>query len=141
MEYLTGDCEDPMWEDMKIAHPRVKHHKEKTCVSVIHTLSVKSNRHTSQTGLNTLNNNFSSVAQSCLTATLWTEARQAPLSITYSRSLLKLMFIVSVMPSNHLILCRPFLLLLSIFPSIRVFSNESVLHSRWPKYWSFCSFN
>ena len=62
-----GDCEDPVWEDMKIAHPRVKHHKEKTCVSVIHTLSVKNNRCTSRTGLNTLNNNFSSVAQSCPT--------------------------------------------------------------------------
>ena len=62
-----GDCEDPMWEDMKIAHSRVKHHEEKTCVSVIHTLSVKSNRRTSRTGLNTVNNNFSSVAQSCPT--------------------------------------------------------------------------
>ena len=59
------------------------------------------------------------------------------LSITNSRSLLKLMSIESVMPSNHLILCHPLLLLPSIFPSIRVFSNESVLHIRWPKYWSF----
>ncbi|CAI9172823.1 unnamed protein product [Rangifer tarandus platyrhynchus] len=56
-----------MWEDMKIAHPRVKYHKEKTCISIIHTLSVKSNGHTNQTGLNTLNNNFSSAAQSCPT--------------------------------------------------------------------------
>ena len=62
---------------------------------------------------------------------------QASLSITNSRSLLKLMSIESVMPSNHLILCHPLLLLPSIFPSIRVFSNESVLHIRWPKYWSF----
>ena len=69
--------------------------------------------------------------------TPWTAACQASLSITSSRSLLKLMSIESVMPSNHLILCRPFLLLPSIFPSIRVFSNESVLHIRWPKYWSF----
>ena len=68
---------------------------------------------------------FSSVTQSCLP--LWTAARQASLSITNSRSLLKLMSITSVMPSNHLILCRPLLLLPSIFPSIRVFSNESVL--------------
>ena len=75
-----------------------------------------------------------------LFATQWTTARQASLSITNSQSLLKLMFIESVMPSNHLILCRPLLLPTSIFPSIRVFSNESVLHSRWPKYWSF-SFN
>ena len=70
----------------------------------------------------------------------WTAARQASLSITNSRSLLKLMSIESVMPSNHLILCHPLLLLPSIFPSIRVFSKESVLHMRWPKYWSFsCS--
>ena len=75
-----------------------------------------------------------------LFATPWTVARQASLSITNSRSLLKLMFIESVMPSNHLILCHPFLLSPSIFPSIRVFSNESALHIRWPKYWSF-SFN
>ena len=59
------------------------------------------------------------------------------MSITNSQSLLKLMSIVSVMPSNHLILCHPLLLLPSIFPSIRVFSNESVLHIRWPKFWSF----
>ena len=67
----------------------------------------------------------------------WTAARQASLSITSSLSLSKLMSIESVMPSNHLILCRPLLLPPSIFPSIRVFSNESVLHIRWPKYWSF----
>ena len=66
-----------------------------------------------------------------------TAARQASLSITNSWSLLKLMFIELVMPSNHLILCRPLLLLPSIFPSSRVFSNESVLCIRWPKYWSF----
>ena len=68
------------------------------------------------------------------------EARQASLSITNSQSLLKLMSIESVMPSNHLILYHPLLLLPSIFPRIRVFSNESALHIRWPKYWSF-SFN
>ena len=67
-----------------------------------------------------------------LFATQWTAARQASLSITNSRSLPKLMSIESVTPSNHLILCRPLLLLPSIFPSIRVFSNESVLHFRWP---------
>ena len=67
----------------------------------------------------------------------WTAARQASLSITNPQSLLKLMSIESVMPSNHLILCRLLLLLPPIPPSIRVFSNESVLHSRWPKYWSF----
>ena len=69
--------------------------------------------------------------------TPWTAARQAFLSITNSRNLLKLMSIKSVMPSNHLILCCPLLLPPSIFPSISVFSNESVLHIRWPKYWSF----
>ena len=75
-----------------------------------------------------------------LFVTPWTAAHQASLSITSSRSLLKLMSVESVMPSNHLILCRPLLLLSSIFPSIRVFSNESALCIRWPKYWSF-SFN
>ena len=69
--------------------------------------------------------------------TPWTVAHRASLSFTVSHSLLKLMSIESVMPSNHLILCCPLLLLLSIFPSIRVFSNESALHIRWPKYWSF----
>ena len=72
-----------------------------------------------------------------LFATPWTAACQASLSITNSRSSLKLMSIQSVMPSNHLILCRPLLLLPSVFPSIRVFSNESALYIRWPKYWSF----
>ena len=67
----------------------------------------------------------------------WPSACQAYLSITNSRSLLTLMFIESVMPSNHLILCHPFLLPPSIFPSIRVFSHESVLPIRWPSYWSF----
>ena len=69
--------------------------------------------------------------------TPWTAACQASLCITNSWSLLKLVSIELVMPSNHLILCRPLLLLPSIFPSIRVFSNESALHIRWPKYWSF----
>ena len=72
-----------------------------------------------------------------LFVTPWTAARQASLSFTISESLPKLMSTESVMPSNHLILCRPLLLLPSIFPSIRVFSNESALYIRWPKYWSF----
>ena len=72
--------------------------------------------------------------------TPWTVARQASLSITNSRSLLKLMSIELMMPSNHLILCRPLFLPPSIFPSIRVFSSESVLYIMWLKYWSF-SFN
>jgi len=75
-----------------------------------------------------------------LFVTPWTTACQASLSIINSRSLLKLISIESVMPSNHLILCHPLLLLPSIFPSIRVFSSESALRIRWPKYWSF-SFN
>ena len=69
-------------------------------------------------------------------ATPWTAACQASLSFTISRSLLKRLSMESVMPSNHLILCHP-LLLLSVFPSIRVFSNESAIHIRWAKYWSF----
>ena len=81
---------------------------------------------------------FSLVSQSCPTlCDCRTAARQASLSITISRNLLKLMSIKSVMPSNHLILCHPVFLLPSIFPSIRVFSNESALCIRWPKYWSF----
>ena len=87
---------------------------------------------------------FSSVTQSCLTlcdpmnhSTPACESQQASLSITNSQSLLKLMPIELVMPSSHLILCRPLLLLPPIPPSIRVFSNESTLRMRWPKYWSF----
>ena len=88
-------------------------------------------------------NHFSSVqllSRVQLFVTPWTAACQASLSITNSRSSLKLMSIELVMPSNYLILCCPHLLLPSIFPSITVFSNESVLHNRWPKYWNF-SFN
>ena len=84
--------------------------------------------------------NFSSVQSLSLLrlfATPWTAAHQASLSITNSWSLLKFMSIESVMPSNHLILCRPLLLLPPIFPSIRVFSNESALCIKWPKYKSF----
>ena len=79
---------------------------------------------------------FSSVAQSCLFTTPWVAAHQASMSITNSRSLLKFMSI-ELVSSNHLILCHPLLLPPSIFPSLRVFSNESVLRIRWPKYWSF----
>ena len=79
-----------------------------------------------------------SVAQLCLTlCDPWTAARQASLSFTISQSLLKLMSIGLVMPSNHLILCCPFFLLPSIFPSIRVFSIEPAFHIRWPEYWNF----
>ena len=79
-----------------------------------------------------------SVAQPCPNFMIpWTAACQASLSITNSQSLVKLMSLELVMPSNQLILCHPLLLLPSIFPSIRVFSSESTLHMRWPKYWSF----
>ena len=78
-----------------------------------------------------------SLSRVLLFVTPWTAAHQASLSFTVSWNLLKLMSIELVMPFNHLILCRPLLLLPSVFPSIRVFSNESVLHIRWPKYWSF----
>ena len=74
-----------------------------------------------------------------LFAKLWTTVSQASLSITNSQSLCKLMSIDSVMPSKHLILCQPLLLLPSIFPNIKVFSHESFLHMTWPKYWSFSS--
>ena len=83
---------------------------------------------------------FSSVqllSRDWLFATPWTSAHQASLSITNSQNLPKLMSIELVMPSNHLILCHPLLFLPPIFPSIRIFSNESVLRIRWPKYWSF----
>ena len=85
-------------------------------------------------------NSFQSLSRVRLFVTPWTAACQAFLYITNSRSLPKLMSIESLMPSNHLIFCHPLLLLPSIFPSIRVFSNESALRIRWPKYWSF-SFN
>ena len=88
--------------------------------------------------LRTVYHQFSSVAQSCPTlCNPMNLSTPGLLSITNSQSLHKLMSIKSVMPSNHLILCRPLLLLPSIFPSIRVFSNESTLCIRWPKYWSF----
>ena len=85
------------------------------------------------------NNRTSVKSLSCvqLFGTPWTAAHQASLSTTTSQSLLKLMSIESLMPSNHLILCHPLLFPPSVFPSIRVFSNESVFHIRWPKYWSF----
>ena len=80
---------------------------------------------------------FQSLSRVQLFVTPWTAACQASLSITNARNLLKLMSIESVMPSSHLILCCPLLLLPSIFTSIKVFSSESVVHNRWPKYWSF----
>ena len=78
-----------------------------------------------------------SLSRVCIFATPWILAHQDSLSITNSQSLLKLMSIESVMPSNHLVFCHPLLIMPSVFPSIRVFSNESFLLIRWPKYWSF----
>ena len=89
---------------------------------------------------NTAISSVQSLSRVRLFATPWTAARQASLSITNCQSLLRLMSLESVMPSNHLILCHPLLFLPSIFPSIRVFSSESALCIRWPNYWSF-SFN
>ena len=84
-----------------------------------------------------VNNSVQLLSHVRLFETPWTAARQASLSVTNSQSLFKLISFESVMPSNHLILCCPLLLLSSIFPSIRVFSNESILHMRWPKHCSF----
>ena len=102
---------------------------------------IKKNWITCHISSNSMVIQFSSVQFSCSvvsdSVTPWIAARQTSLSITNSRSSLKLMSIESVMPSSHLMLCRPLLLLSPIPPSIRVFSNESTLHMRWPKYWSF----
>ena len=101
-------------------------------------MSIK--RGTDKDAVHIYNGIFSSVQslnRARLSVTPWTAACQASLSINNPQSLLKLLCIESVMPSNHLILCHPLLLPLSIFPSVRVFSSESVLHNRWPKYWSF----
>ena len=87
--------------------------------------------------IHTCNQSVQSLSHVHLFVTPWIAALQASLSITHTQSLLKLMCIESVMPSNHLILCCPLHLPTSIFHSIRVFSKESVLHNRWPKYWSF----
>ena len=125
---------------MSIGFPRTVDYPPPRC-SVL-DLTQKSKTGTSQLEATycTVLNCFSSVQSLShvpLFATPWTAARQASLSITNSRSPPKPMSIESVMPSSHLILCHPLLLLPSIFPSIRVFSNESTLRIRWPEYWSF----
>jgi len=113
----------------------------KHCISVIRRLIKKkytlTNKILSSLLLQCDFSSVQSLSRVLVFATPWTAARQAPLSITNSRSLPKPMFIKLVMPSNHLILCHPLLLLPSIFPSIRIFSNESALRIRWPKFWSF----
>ena len=119
-----------------MVHPRCRQWwgalpvKNEKAIKTDHLLSI----------LNNVRDRISSVQSLSLVrlfATPWIAARQASLSITNSRSSPKLMSIKSVMPSSHLILCRPLLLLPPIPPSIRVFSNKSTLHIRWPKYWSF----
>ena len=100
-------------------------------------MGIRRPRFWSQDSYNTISQSVQLPSRVWLFATPWTAAWQASLSITNSQSLLKLISIESVMPSNHLILCCPLLLLNSIFPSIRVFSNESVFRIRWSKYWSF----
>ena len=120
---------------MQISRAAAQNWKQSKCLS-------KGERINCETARQTILFSQSVQSLSCvwLFATPWTTAHQAFLSITNSRSSPKLMSIESVIPSNHLILCHPLLLPPSIFPSIRVFSEESALHTRWPKYWSF-SFN
>ena len=98
------------------------------------------NRHMKKCSASLIISSAQSLSHVWLFATSWTAAQQASMSITNSQGLLKLMPVELVMPSNRLILCHPLLLPPSIFPNIRVFSNESALHTRWPKYWRF-SFN
>ena len=99
--------------------------------------SKEDDQHTHKSMLNIQFSSVQSLSRVQLIVAPWTAAHQASLSITNSRSLIKLTSIESVMPSSHLILCCPLFLLLPISPSIRVFSNESTLHMRWSKYWSF----
>ena len=98
------------------------------------------NRHMKRCSASLIISSVQSLSRVRLFATPWTAARQASMFISNSQGLLTLMFIKSVMPANHLILCHPLLLPTSIFPNIRVLSNESALRIRWPEYWSF-SFN
>ena len=118
-----------------------KHNMNKVILIILHSLNLISSGQSLCSFLpfqvHVQSSSVQSLSLVWLFVTPWIAARQASLSITNSRSLLKLMSIELVMPSSHLILCCPLLLLPSIFPSIRVFSNESVLHIRWPKYWSF----
>ena len=139
MKDIYDLCKEFSWRSLSIpsftreycytsAHPIRAIHSHRTEKSEFHTTAlVKSHKF----------NSVQLLSHVLLFETPWTAACQASMSITNSWSLLKLMFIESVMPSNHLILCHPLLLLPSIFPSIRVFSNESALHIRQLKYWSF----
>ena len=135
-DFKEGICHLLSWVYWKLSYKKCQQTRSPTAdewirkLWYIHTMEFES-------VLRRLMKKWKSLSGARLFATLWTAARQASLSISNSQSLLKLMTIESVMPSNHLILCRPLLLLPSIFPSIRVFSNESVLPIRWPKHWSF----
>ena len=128
---------------LKLALQKAEEPEIRLTTSVRSSKKQESSRKTSTSALFTMPklltvfSSVQSLSRVWLFATSWTAACQASLSITNSQSLPKLMSIESVMPSNHLILCRPLLLLPSNFPNIRVFSNESGLHIRWPKYWEF----
>ena len=145
LKYLTFKLFFKYWKISYFRKPAyciTRHSKARCLLVCFHKNSIQVRMHISW-GQEFLSIQFSSVqllSRVRLFATPWTTARQASLSITNSRSPPKSMSIESVMPSNHLILRHPLLLLPSIFPSIRVFSNESALRIRWPKYWSF-SFN
>ena len=117
--------------------PKYYLHSLSDCSEIHGTLRFPPKRGKYFQGDGTQSSSVQSLSPVRLFATPWNEACQASLSITNSQNLLKLRSIELVMPSNHLIFCRPLLLLPSIFPSFRAFSNESGLHIRWPKYWSF----
>ena len=112
-------------------------HKESDTTKWLTHTHTHTHTHTQWFRIHSSVSSLQSLSHVRLFVTPWIATRQASLSITNSRSLLKLMSIELVMPSNHLILCHPLLLLPSIFPSIKVFSKETVLCIRWPKYWSF----
>ena len=111
--------------------------RDQTCISWVGSIDKWILNHLAPPGKPYIGNSVQSLSHVRPFATPWTTAHRALMSITSHQNLLKLTSIESLMLSNHLILCCPLLLLPSIFPSIRVFSNESVLHIRWPKYWSF----
>ena len=135
MSLLSGPRELCFWLQTSATLTLMQHSLE--CLTVVPSPQVLSLNHTAISSENLCCVVIESLSRVQLFATPWTAARQVSLSFAISWSLLKLKSIESVMPSNHLILCHSLLLLPSIFPSIRVFSKESVLQIKWPKYWSF----